>query len=234
MSSISLEAFDGNLRGKLSQWLLASDSPCVLPNGFQDQILSGASTFQSQILLMSKQDSKAWFISHPWDMCFTPEQPSDWSLFLSIVQNLKRQVLIVTTPKCNAPQALWQKLALIQPPPTCAILSQLTNQETQSPLQCIPYTAFFPKLDHISESQFTKMATILNPQIQQTIQLLDLRSLYRELRGAGASLCLSLTDSRLGTYHSMWFYPEVNGALRLHTSDLRMILRTVTERLAEP
>jgi len=66
------------------------------------------------------------------------------------------------------------------------------------------------------------------------MQSLDLRSLYRELRGAGASLCLSLTDSRTGAYHSNWFYPEINSALRLHTSDLRMILRTVTERLAEP
>ena len=234
MSSTSLEAFDGNLRGKLSQWLIPTDSPCVLPNGFQDQILSGTTNFQINILLMSKQDSKAWLISHPWDMCFTPEQPSDWSLFLSVAQHLKRNALIVTTPKCSAPQALWQKLALIQPPPTCAVLSQLTGQDGQPPTQCNPNTIFFPRLDHVSESQFTKMTTILNPQIQQTIKLLDLRSLYRELRGAGASLCLSQTDSQLGIYHSMWFYPEVNGALRLHTSDLRMILRTVTERLAEP
>ena len=186
------------------------------------------------ILLMSKQDSKAWLISHPWDMCFTAEQPSDWSLFLSIIQHLKRHILIVTTPTCNAPNLLWQKLALIQPAPTCVILSQLSGKEGQDTSLCIPNTVFFPKLDVVSESQFIKLSTILSSQIQQSMQSLDLRSLYRELRGAGASLCLSLTDSRMGAYHSMWFYPEINGALRLHTSDLRMILRTITERLAEP
>jgi len=234
MSSISLEAFDGNLRGKVSQWLIPTDSPCVLPYGFQDQLLSGPNGFQMNILLMSKQDSKAWLISHPWDMCFTAEVPSDWSLFLSIVQHLKRHILIVTTPNCNAPNVLWQKLALIQPAPTCAVITQLSGKDGQAQTSCIPNTVFFPKLDIVSESQFTKLPSILSSQIQQSIQSLDLRSLYRELRGAGASLCLSLTDSRMAAYHSMWFYPEANGALRLHTSDLRMILRTVTERLAEP
>ena len=179
MSSISLEAFDGNLRGKVSQWLIPTDSPCVLPQGFQDQLLSGPNGFQMNILLMSKQDSKAWLISHPWDMCFTAEQPSDWSLFLSVVQHLKRHILIVCAPNCNAPNVLWQKLAQIQPQPTCAVLSQLSGKDGQTTAACIPNT-------------------------------------------------------RMGAYHSMWFYPEANGALRLHTSDLRMILRTVTERLAEP
>ena len=234
MSSVSLEAFDGNLRGKVSQWLIPTDSPCVLPYGFQDQLLSGPNGFQMNILLMSKQDSKAWLISHPWDMCFTAEQPSDWSLFLSIIQHLKRQILIVSTPNCNPPNVLWQKLALIQPQPTCAVLSQLSGKDGQVPAACIPHTVFFPKLDMVAESHFTKLSNILCSQIQQSMQPLDLRSLYRELRGAGASLCLSLADSRIGAYHSMWFYPEINGALRLHTSDLRMILRTVTERLAEP
>jgi hypothetical protein len=35
------------------------------------------------------------------------------------------------------------------------------------------------------------------------------------------------------SYVATWFYPEINSALRLHLSDLRTILRTVTERLAE-
>ena len=79
---------------------------------------------------------------------------------------------------------------------------------------------------------------------QQSLSSIDLRSLYRDLRGAGASLCLSFIDSRvpgvftqsngsMPLYNAMWFYPEINGALRLHISDLRTILRTVTERLVE-
>ena len=78
------------------------------------------------------------------------------------------------------------------------------------------------------------MQSILHPLVQQSLQKLDLRSLYRELRGAGASLCLSLTDSRSPEYNSTWFYPEANGALRLQTFELRSVLRTITERLAEP
>jgi hypothetical protein len=231
MSSLSLEAFDGNLKGKLSQWILPPNSPCILPDGFQDQILHGPTPFQHNILLTTKQESKAWLVAHPWDMVFTPEQPTDWSLFLSIVQQLKRRTLIMTTPKCRAPQALWQKLSLIQPQVTSAVLTQLQEDNTA---YCIPTTVFFPKLDHVSESQFSSMVSTLHSSITPYIQSLDLRSIYRELRGAGASLCISLTDSRSTVYHSMWYYPEENGALRLHTSEARMMLRTVTERLAEP
>ena len=102
----------------------------------------------------------------------------------------------------------------------------------------------------ITDTQFTKMPSMLPTAIQASIQNLDLRSIYRELRGSGASLCLSLTESRVGvpfthqvgtiqqngstpSYLATWYYPEINGALRLHLSDLRTILRTVTERLAE-
>jgi len=35
------------------------------------------------------------------------------------------------------------------------------------------------------------------------------------------------------SYNATWFYPENNTALRLHLSDLRMILRTATERMAD-
>ena len=235
MSSISLEAFDADLRGKLSQWILPSDI-CALPNGFQDQILSGINGFQTHILLTNKQDSKAWLLAYSWDLTFTPESGTDWSLLLSILGHLKKPILIVTTPKCHAPSAFWQKCSLMQPSPTCAVLSEITESGKRPVSQPLPNTVFFPKLDSLSETQFLKAQTILHPIIQQTIQKLDLRSLYRELRGAGASLCLSSINSRTisDSFNSMWFYPEVNGALRLHISDLRTILRTVTERLAEP
>jgi hypothetical protein len=247
MSSISLEAFDGSLRGKISQWVLQSNDICALPSGFQDHILSGANPFQTNILLMSKQDSKAWLLSHTWDLTFIPETTNDWSLVLSLLQHLKKPILLVTTPKCNAPQAFWHKCQTMQgQPPTCAILRELPSDITIASIS-VPHVVFFPKLDTLTEAQFIKIPSTLHTSIQQSIQSLDLRSLYRELRGAGASLCLSLTDSRLPLpngssnsqisgpqYNSMWFYPEINGALRLHISDLRMILRTITERLAEP
>ena len=231
MTSISLEAFDENIRGKLTQWLLPSDI-CALPEGFQDQVLSGIPAFQTTILLTTKKCSKAWLLAYTWDMTFIPESNTDWSLLLSILGHMKKPILIVTTPGCMLPQAFWNKCNTMSPPPTCAML---TRKESQS----LPHAVFFPKLDYISEEQFAKLPATLNPSIQQSIKHLDLRSLYRELRGAGASLCLSLTYSR--TVHiqnsectTAWFYPENNGALRLHLSDLRMILRTVTERLAEP
>jgi len=232
MSSISLEAFDGELRGKLSQWILPNDI-CALPNGFQDQLMSGTNAFQTHILLTTKQESRAWLLAYTWDLTYIPESPTDWSLLLSIIGHLKKPILIVTTPKCNAPPAFWQKCNLMQSPPTCAVLSEISENRTSPPL---PNTIFFPKLDSLSETQFLKAPSILHPAILSTIQKLDLRSLYRELRGAGASLCLSSIDSRTiaDSFNSMWFYPEINGALRLQVSDLRMILRTVTERLAEP
>jgi len=250
MSSISLEAFDGSLRGKLSHWILPSQDFCALPNGFQDQVLSTTPAFQTHILLMTRNDSKAWLLAYPWDMTFTPDTPTDWSLLLSILQHLKKPILIVTTPKTNAPAAFWQKCLTIQnQTPTCICLRDMPTDDTGAiqPATSLPNSIFFPRLDTITESQFTKLSSILPLPAQQFIQTLDLRSVYRDLRGAGASLCLSLTDSRFSTsglatqqsgsipsYNATWFYPENNAALRLHLSDLRMILRTVTERLAGP
>ena len=242
MSSISLEAFDGNLRGKLSQWFIPSDI-CALPNGFQDQILTGTTSFQTHILLTSKQESKAWLLAHSWDNTFMPEASTDWSLVLSILPHLKKPILIVSTPKCAVPPAFWNKCSQLQPSPTCVSLCNIPDETTkQAPMQWSPNAVFFPKLDAISETQFIKIPSALSSQVNHSIQTLDLRSLYRELRAAGASLCMSLNDSRSTTngsitqipeYTSMWFYPEINGALRLHLSDLRMILRTITERLGD-
>ena len=237
MASISLEAFDGNPRGRLSLWILPNDT-CALPHGFQDQILSGTPAYQTQILVMSKQDSKAWLLAQAWDMTFTPDSPTEWSLLLSILQHMKKPILIVTAPKCQAPPAFWQKCQIMTSTsiPTCVILKDIPDTGI---LQYIPHFVFFPRLEQTTDTQFIKIPSILPHTAQQSIQSLDLRSLYRDLRGAGASLCLSLIDSRLTSngsipsYSATWFYPEINGALRLHISELRTIMRTVTERLAE-
>ena len=248
MNSISLEAFDAELRGKISQWILPSDETCSLPNGFIDQLISGSSNFQTSILLLSKQDSKAWYLSYPWEMTFIPESNNDWSLILSILPHLKGPQLIVVCPKLQVPNAFWQKcMTLGKNTPTCVSLKHISDS---NPGNLIPHSVFLPKLDLITDTQFTKIISGLSQGIQNSMKDLDLRSIYRELRGSGASLCLSLTDSRFGvssvntggtsqqvgnmpTYIASWFYPEINGALRLHLSDVRMILRTVTERLAE-
>jgi hypothetical protein len=239
MASISLEAFDGNIRGKLTQWILPSNE-CSLPNGFQDQLLSSTPAFQSHILLMTKQDSKAWLLSYSWDLTYMPETPNDWSLLLSILQHLKKPILIVTTPKCQAPPVFWQKCQTHVPPVTCAALKDIPGESiVPIPYNISPYAVFFPRLDSIIDSQFMKIPSILPIAVQQSIQSLDLRSIYRDLRGAGASLCLSSIDSRLTAngsipaYNATWFYPEINGALRLHISELRTILRTITERIAD-
>lgn len=240
MASISLEAFDGNIRGKLTQWILPSNE-CSLPCGFQDQILSSTPPFQTHILLMTKQDSKAWLLSYSWDLTYIPESPTEWSLLLSILQHLKKPILIVTTPKCQAPPAFWQKCQSMPQGqgPTCVILKEIPSDTVASPSTILPHAIFFPRLDAITDLQFMKVPMILPITVQQSIQSLDLRSIYRDLRGAGASLCLSLIDSRLTanglgpSYNATWFYPESNGALRLHVSELRTILRTVTERLTE-
>jgi len=240
MGSISLEAFDENLRGRISQWILPSDT-CSLPNGFYDQLISGSAPFQTHILLLSKQDSKAWHLAFPWEMTFIPESPTDWSLFLSILQHLRGPILLVVSPKLTVPAAFWQK-AMTNTKVTCVCLKEIASEINHAVLA---HAIFFPKLELITDTQFIKIGSTLPAAVQQSLQNLDLRSIYRELRGSGASLCLSLIDSRLGTYSSIqpvgsmptysatWFYPEINGALRLHLSDLRMILRTVTERLAE-
>jgi hypothetical protein len=241
MGSISLEAFDENLRGRISQWILPSET-CSLPNGFYDQLISGSAPFQTHMLLLSKQDSKAWHLAFPWEMTFTPESQTDWSLFLSIIQHLKSPILVVTSPKLLVPQAFWQKVMITPKPPTFICLKDISSDVQ---LTVLPHAIFLPKLDLITDTQFIKTTSGFNAAIQQSIQNLDLRSIYRELRGSGASLCLSMIDSRLGTqgsvqlvgsmptYNATWFYPEINGALRLHLSDLRSILRTVTERLTE-
>jgi len=246
MSSISLEAFDANLRGRISQWILPSQELCSLPNGFYDQLISGSSQFQTTILLLSKQDSKSWLLAYPWEMTFIPEIATDWSLILSILQHLRGPHLIVTAPKLQVPIAFWQKcITVLKVPVTCAWLKYITDEPVQTTF--LPHSIFFPKLDLITDTQFIKIPTMFPSAIQQSIKDTDLRSIYRELRGSGASLCLSLIDSKsvsfqqsgsmphgsMPQYIASWFYPEINGALRLHLSDLRMILRTVTERLVD-
>jgi hypothetical protein len=246
MSSISLEAFDSELRGHISQWILPSSDLCAMPNGFYDQLISGSAPFQTSILLLSKKDFKAWQIAYPWDMTFIPESNTDWSLLLSILQHMKGPILIVTAPKLQVPMAFWQKaLVVSKPAVTCACLKDISDTIQTT---FLPHSVFFPRLDLITDTQFTKIPNTLPQAIQQSISSLDLRSIYKELRGSGASLCLSLINSRSifnpqngsiqqnGTtpsYNATWFYPEINGALRLHLSDLRIILRTVTERMAE-
>jgi hypothetical protein len=247
MNSISLEAFDANLRGRISQWILPSEEICSLPNGFFDQLISGSAPFQTSILVLSKQDSKAWHLAYPWDMTFIPESSTDWSLLLSILQHLKGPQLVVASPKIQVPQAFWQKCISLGSgkAPTCVSLKYISDSSGS----LMPHSIFFPKLDLITDTQFIKIPSMFHIAIQQSIKDLDLRSIYRELRGSGASLCLSLSESRssvpytnqvgtqqsggVPTYLATWFYPEINGALRLHLSDLRTILRTVTERLAE-
>lgn len=245
MNSVSLEAFDANLRGRISQWILPSEETCSLPNGFFDQLISGSAAFQTSILLLSKQDSKAWHLAYPWEMTFVPESTTDWSLLLSILQHLKGPHLIVTSPKLQVPPAFWQKCLSVKNPPTGVVLKHISDSTSN----LLAHSIFFPKLDLITDTQFIKIPSMFPQAVQQSIQSLDLRSIYRELRGSGASLCLSLTDSRFSfpstiggmiqqnggvpSYVATWFYPEINGALRIHLSDLRTILRTVTERLAE-
>lgn len=247
MNSVSLEAFDANLKGKISQWILPSDESCSLPNGFLDQLISGSSAFQTTILLLSKQDYKAWYLAYPWEMTFIPESNTDWSLILSLIQHLKGPHLIITCPKLQVPPVFWQKcISIGRTIPTCVSLKYVSDTTIGT---ILPYSIFFPKLDLITDTQFIKITTAFPQAIQQSIKDLDLRSIYRELRGSGASLCLSITDSRLSIpltnsgsiqqngsmplYIATWFYPEINSALRLHLSDVRTVLRTVTERLAE-
>ena len=223
MSSISLEAFDGNLRGKLSQWILPSTT-CALPLGFHDQVLSGTTPFSMCLLLTSKADSKAWLLSHAWDMTFSPESPTDWSLMLSVIQHLKKPLLIVTTPKVTVPQTFWQKCLTGAGAVTGVCLKQISDVNGQAP--SMPYYAlFFPSLESINESQLT---TCLSPFLKD----IDHRSLYRELRGSGASICLSMSDSKANSHYTpTWFYPEKNYLLHLPPSEIRAALLSLSERL---
>ena len=235
--SISLEAFDAPLRSQYTQWIVPQDTT-TLPRGFQDQILSGTPQFMTHILLHTKTDSRAWHLCTSWELTFCPETNTDWSLLLSICNHLKKPILIVSTPSCKVPDAFWTKiLSLSSPAPTCCALITLGSQSSTVPT-AIPHTVFFPGLQDLTEEDFVKAAHGVPTLVRAPLQHLDLRTLYRELRGAGASLCLSQMDARhsAGTsvhFSAMWFYPETNGALRLHLSDLRSILKTITERLTD-
>jgi len=224
MSSISLEAFDGHLRGKLSQWILSSTT-CAMPLGFHDQLLSGQSPFGTSILLTSKTESKAWLIAHAWDLTFSPESPTDWSLTLSLIQHLKKPILIVTTPKVSVPQTFWQKCLTGAGIVTCVSLKHISESATTQPMLTPYYAIFFPSLETINESQLTGCLTPFLKDI-------DHRSLYRELRGSGATICLTQGDSKSGQHYTpTWFYPEKNTVLCLAPSEVKSALLTLTERL---
>ena len=219
MTTVSLEAFDGSLKGKLSLWILPSDSYC-LPLGFQDQLLSGTDAYGTSIFLFAKTDSKAWYLSYSWNMTFSPETAADWSLLLSLFQHLKKPLLVVSSPSLSVPQAFWQKCMTGSNSITCIALSYIDSKPTQIPCHAI----FLPSLTRINELQLTES---LYPFIKD----IDHRSLYKELRGSGASICLVKLDSKSLQFTPMWFYPEKNTSLQLDTSEIKLILQTIADIL---
>lgn len=219
MTTISLEAFDGSLKDKLSLWILPSDSHS-LPLGFQDQLLSGTQIYATSVFLSVKTDSKAWYLSYSWDMTFSPETAADWSLLISIFQHLKKPLLVVTSPTLLVPQAFWQKCMTGSNSITCVALSYIDSKPTHIPC----YAIFLPILSSINELQLTE-------SLQPFIKDIDHRSLYKELRGSGASICLIKLDSKSLQFTPMWFYPEKNTSLQLDTSEIKIILQTISDRL---
>jgi hypothetical protein len=158
-------------------------------------------------------------------MTFSPDSPTDWSLILSVIQHLKKPILIVTTPNTTVPQTFWQKCLTGAGIVSGVCLKEIGDLMQSNAHMQAYYAIFFPHLETINEVQLTQC---LAPFLKDV----DHRSLYRELRGSGASICLSIADSKKAQeYTPMWFYPEKNTSLALAPSDLRSALLALSERV---
>jgi hypothetical protein len=199
--TITLEAFEANLRGTSILWYLAPHSKPQYPLGFVDQVVTDAPPFAKKILIISQQTPTGWRLVDDWDVVFRPTTGAEWSLVLTYFNNCPKPVLAVLAPSCFVPAALLQKLNNTVTFVAFAYMEDISPNLHMGTYQSILLPPL--SLDIIPSISFSQLLGIPSPQWNAA-------SVLRDLHGAGASLVVSSIGDRLAQKQYYWYYTSKN------------------------
>jgi hypothetical protein len=227
MSVVSLEAFEHNLRGKRTVWLLPVNSEIEFPPGFDQQILSENPPFQRKILLVSPKSSESWRYIDLWDIILTIHTNQDWSLALTQILYQPNPCIVCTAPEVIIPQVVIQKIAN-------------TRQDIRPTLVQFKHLAFditiltadavvFPKVSTDTEIDivYNFIQHTSTEHSKQTKQVI--KDILRDTRSAGAGIIVSSIGEVLGRASLYWYYTtQINKSYKV--KNLSCIINTILSR----
>jgi hypothetical protein len=216
--TITLEAFEANLRGTSILWYLSPHSKPQYPLGFIDQVVTDAPPFAKKILIISQQTPVGWRLVDDWDVVFRPTTGPEWSLLLTYLLNSPKPVLAILAPGCFVPAALLQKLNN-----TITFVAFAYMDEVSPNLHTATYQSILlPQLslDIIPSISFSQHLGIPSPQWNAA-------SVLRDLHGAGASLVVSSIGDRLVQKQYYWYYTSKNQTYSWNLPQIQNILGTL-------
>ena len=199
--TITLEAFEANLRGTSVLWYLPPGTKPQYPQGFVDQIVTDAPPFAKKVLITGPQTHVGWRLVDDWDVTWRPTTGTEWSILLTYLNNCPKPVLLVIAPGSQIPPAFLQKMAAGITLVTFAIMGEPTVGLNITMYQSILLPPL--NLDLIPSLSFVQHLGIPNPSWNAS-------SVLRDLHGAGASLVVSSVGDRQGQKQYYWYYTSKN------------------------
>jgi hypothetical protein len=222
--TITLEAFEAQLRGTSVLWYLASKATSQTtyspqyPPGFIDQVVTDAAPFQKKCLVISPQTPPGWRLIDDFDIIFRPVTTVDWSLLLTFLTNSAKPLLCILAPYVYPPAQLLQKL-----PTSITLVSLVFMDEPSTNLHVGAYQSILLpplSLDVIPTISFPQHLGISNPTW-------NIITVLRDLHGAGASLVVSSAERQVQKQF-YWFYTSNNQQHTWSLQQTQSILSALT------
>jgi hypothetical protein len=216
--TITLEAFEANLRGTTLLWYLEPKTVPQYPPGFIDQVVTDAAPFAKKVLILSPQTPIGWKLVDDFDVIFKPQNNTDWSILLTYLTNCAKPSIAILAPYTYPPVAFLQKINSAITLVSLVYLNDFNLSNPSSPTTAqqphnnttpIHPTAYqsilLPPLtlDIISTISFPQVLGISHP-------VWNVHSVLRDLHGAGASLVASSIGDKLGQRQFYWYYTSKN------------------------
>lgn len=197
--TITLEAFESQLRGTSILWYIPQKATPQYPPGFIDQIVTDDKPFSKKILIMSPNTPVGWRLIDDFDVIMRPTTGTDWSVLLSVLNNSAKPVLVIIAPYTYAPTALLQRL----PQGITFVSIKYLDESNTSPQTY--QTVLLPQLslDLVPSISFLHHFGIPNPSW-------NISTVLKDLHGAGASIVASSIGDRLVQKQFYWYYTTNN------------------------
>lgn len=214
--TITLEAFEAQLRGTSVLWYLPQRATPQYPAGFIDQIVTDDKPFAKKILIISNATQPGWRLIDDFDLVMRPTTGPDWSVLLTFLNNCTKPALVILAPHAYAPAVLLQRL----PQGTTFVSLKHLDEPNASPQTY--QTVLLPQLslDLIPNISFSQLLSIPNPSW-------NVPTVLRDLHGAGASLVASSIGDRLAQKQFYWYYTSKNASPSWNLQQVQNILITL-------
>jgi hypothetical protein len=214
--TITLEAFEAQLRGTTVLWYIPQKATPQYPQGFIDQIVTDDKPFAKKCLILSVNTPPGWRLIDDFDIVMRPTTPTDWSVLLTCLNNCSKPVLVILAPYAYAPSALLQRL----PQGTTFVSLKHLEEPNASPQTY--QTVMLPQLslDLIPNISFAQLLGSSNPSW-------NVPTVLRDLHGAGASLVASSIGDRLAQKQFYWYYTSKNASPSWRLEQIQNILLTI-------